>query len=374
MLPNTKIPLYCLLHLSNREWNRLKNNSFHLAGLQHGKVTSYSKVTIGPNIVAPLKKSTSGDTPIFWKEINLSQTKGTYCCFTTTIDEISDLVDNQKIILIDSFEGSSKSRAFNDKASSSGVVLLSIMHLDKKNHHNRWSWGNAHWQTIKSCKNNIMTKTNRHHDSRGGYYSYGNKGFYGLIGNSSVSQYTIKNSNSHKNQLKDHTIESMMSIEINTGVKNLMKILPIIPKVISPIIDTAHGFCQSTSGNINIKETGTSEYGIWQSSICVNPVTHELHVEEDVTYTILCVPAQEKVSKTRKYHFLIQLHDKLNISLPMVRGTTVMFSSQLLAHRQSCNVVDPSFDELHINFSCYGNKRLFKHIRQSIIRSSNLKK
>ena len=216
-----------------------------------------------------------------------------------------------------------------------------------------------------------MTKNNRHHDSRGCYYNYGNKGFYGLIGNSSVSQYSIKNSSNLNNQLKDQTIEYMMSMEINQGVKNLMRILPVIPKVISPIIHTAYGFCQSTSGNINIKETGTSEYGMWQSSICVNPVTHELHVEEDVTYSILYVPSQEKVSKKRKYHFMIQLKDKLNISIPMVRGTSIMFSSQLLAHRQSCNIVDPSFDELHINFSSYGNKRLFKHIRQSLIRSKN---
>ena len=59
-----------------------------------------------------------------------------------------------------------------------------------------------------------------------------------------------------------------------------------------------------------------------------------MHTEDDVTYSTISVPLQEVQSADRNYHFMFQLNHKNVMSLPLVEGTTLIFSGKLLTHRQ----------------------------------------
>ena len=158
-----------------------------------------------------------------------------------------------------------------------------------------------------------------------------------------------------------------MNTELQAAILNMKRILVCIPKIIAPVIEVAYDI-QATEGNIDIEKTSASHAGVWQSSLSVNAVTKGFHTEHDVTYTTINVPSQEKKSTERKYHFIFKIQNKLNISLPLIEGTTILFSGKLLTHRQTCNVFECTDDELFFNFTSYGNKRLYNHIRQSFIR------
>lgn len=94
---------------------------------------------------------------------------------------------------------------------------------------------------------------------------------------------------------------------------------------------------QSIVGNINIEKLSVTNEGIWQSSLSVNAVTKGMYTEDDVTYTTISIPLQQIKSIARKYHSIFQLNNKCIVSLPLIDGTTLLFSGKLLTHRQSCN-------------------------------------
>ena len=211
-----------------------------------------------------------------------------------------------------------------------------------------------------------MTLSNKHHMSTGYYFSWEMKGNYGLNENSSVGQYAHKPT--VKGALGSTFLVQSMNTELQATILNMKRILAGIPKMIAPVIQVAYDI-QSTEGNIDIEKTSASHVGVWQSSLSVNAVTKGFHTEHDVTYTTINIPSQEKKSAERKYHFIFKIQNKLNISLPLIEGTTILFSGKLLTHRQTCNVFECTDDELFFNFASYGNKKLYSHIRQSFIRS-----
>ena len=52
-------------------------------------------------------------------------------------------------------------------------------------------------------------------------------------------------------------------------------------------------------GQINLKSTETSLYGLWQSEICVNSYTDDFHNENDATYTLITVPNHKPTISTK---------------------------------------------------------------------------
>ena len=146
------------------------------------------------------------------------------------------------------------------------------------------------------------------------------------------------------------------------------RIISTLSTVITPVIKVAYDL-QSTESDINIKKTSGSDVVICQSSLSVNAVTKEQHTEDNVTYTTISVPMQDTKSADRKYYFIFKLKNKYNVSVPLNEGTTILFSSKLLTHRQTCNGCEATDDELSFNFACYGNKKLYNHIRNSFIRN-----
>ena len=61
----------------------------------------------------------------------------------------------------------------------------------------------------------------KHHQSTGHYFSWGNRGNYGMVGNSSVVQYASKGVVT--SNLNSKFIDYMMNSELQAGITNLKK-------------------------------------------------------------------------------------------------------------------------------------------------------
>ena len=125
---------------------------------------------------------------------------------------------------------------------------------------------------------------------------------------------------------------------------------------------------QKQFGDVNFKEVELSEIGIWKTVVTVNAYTKELHTEDDCTSTIIHVPNQEMSMDINTFHFQFALGEKHNIAIALQEGTTIMFCAKLLTHRQTSDIQSP--DCKFINFGCYGNRKLFNHIRRTFIRNT----
>ena len=94
-----------------------------------------------------------------------------------------------------------------------------------------------------------------------------------------------------------------------------------------------------------------------------------MHTEDDVTYTTTRNPIRKIASDDNKYHFMFQLNHKYNLSLPLLEGTTLLFSSRFLTHRQSCTAFVAIDDMLFFSYASYANEKLYNHKRKSFIHS-----
>ena len=129
---------------------------------------------------------------------------------------------------------------------------------------------------------------------------------------------------------------------------------------------------QVKKGDIHLSKGPSFDDGLWQTNISVNARTTSFHTENDSTYTVISIPKQEANSERKdEYSFLFKVKDKNNISLRLTEGVSFVFSGKLLTHRQSCNFPVNMKGETFINFSSYGTKRLFSHIKKSFERNND---
>ena len=145
-------------------------------------------------------------------------------------------------------------------------------------------------------KDNIMTGSNKHHNYDGLYFSWGNKANYGRKGNSSLGQYATKPSK--EASLCGKVIMEMMNAELKLSIWRMNKVINHLDKMMASVMNVAHDM-QATEGNIGIQKTSASKAGVWQSLLCINPVTKGWHTEDDVIYTIISVPSQQQSCKDR---------------------------------------------------------------------------
>ena len=286
-----------LMQLSQKDTKRHKKNSIHVSGCysKDGRRARenkwfYSSIVFGENIRISKKKY--GDSKILnVKELNILEVNGNYVMITTTIDDARKC--NRNVIIIDT--------SCRPSFKATGVLVLLVAIVDRTKR-NGIFWNKSIHQQLMQCKPNIITKGGSNHfDSRGYIYSFGNKGSYGMINNSSVDMYATRK---FKDKLKmEQTIESANDINnkcataITEGISCLKKIIPNISNLISPIIQVAYNM-QNKIGSVNLKKITTSENGIWQSEICVNAKTNQFHTEKDVTYTFITIPQQKFICKT----------------------------------------------------------------------------
>ena len=114
-----------------------------------------------------------------------------------------------------------------------------------------------------------------------------------------------------------------------------------------------------------MKETSGSNQGMWQSSICINCQTSELHTENDCTYTVITTPNQKVTSVP---YFILELRKGFTLGMEMNPGTTFMFSGKYLFHRQMILDTDSVKAKYFVNFASYGNARLYNHLKSTIKR------
>ena len=123
---------------------------------------------------------------------------------------------------------------------------------------------------------------------------------------SSVTQYTFKKDKGLHSELNASFIEELMLTELKASVLKMNDKLPFLSMIISPVIGVAFNM-QARKGNIKIEETSASKEGLWQCTLSVNGITEELHTEDDVTYTVIDVPLQEKARLVQSIIFSFNL-------------------------------------------------------------------
>ena len=351
---------HVLMELSKVEYKRYKDNIIHLSGLNEincKKEIIYNKALYGKGI--KMKKTIrTHDTDSFRSnELVLTRMKGSFAMIIANKEECSR-IDPELL----------NSSARHNLDPSGFVVLMTIVF--KNNDKSSSTWDYKDTQLLRSCKPNILVSS-KHHGSTGYYSSFGNKASYDKVVDSSVGQYAIKkNVNENKQEVilqNANIFEARASKEIDRSVNDLSKVVPLIRYILSPVIQSAYNL-QRKIGNIQLKESLSSNNGCWQKSICINAETKDYHVEKDCTYTLISIPKQLNLSQvdlSSKYQFYFKLTETEHIHIPLKAGISFFFSGTYLTHRQNKDTCQHTTDNDFINIASYGNKRLFSHIRQS---------
>ena len=301
--------------------------------------------------------------------MDMSRMKKKYVFILGKKDEILRSFDNTV-----AFAGNMKQDTNdNNKQKGSGYLVLLLSTINEPKHEKHFVWTANQVKDLKHCKKNICTAQNAHHGSKGYYASFGMKANYAIVNQSSLAKYTVINNKNLKLQkeiiLKAEYLENLLAEELLTSTLSFKKYLRNITDLLSPVINEAFE-CQKDWGNICLNAVPTTEYGLWQSQICIDASTSTAHTEKDCTYTLISVPNQQNTFSRkvkRKSYFLFVLNDHEKICIPLTPQVTFFFSGMCLVHRQN----HPSSDDHAINFlniASYGNERLFNHIRSSFNR------
>ena len=145
---------------------------------------------------------------------------------------------------------------------------------------------------------------------------------------------------------------------------------------IAPILNVAYSK-QEQDGDVNFKIATTSKNGLWQSKLCVDAITRDFHTEKDITYTFISVPFQQqnnsKKSKPKPTYFLFKINETKTIGFKLFQKSTFIFNGTTLTHRQFSEDGYENEDDRNTighfyNIACYGNQRLYNHLRKSFRR------
>ena len=213
-----------------------------------------------------------------------------------------------------------------------------------------------------------------HNGSTELYYSFGNKGAYEVVNDSSVGQYKSKRIRGHESNQEQlswcRNAENLIAEHLNESVHVLKSYVRNLPKLISPVIDVAYNM-QKEYGDINLKATKGINNGIWMATIALNAQTSQFHSENDCTYTLVTVPRQcVRMNKGNNFErvFLIKLNEDNIFGIPLTHSLSTVFSGNFITHRQHIDSRCYNDGSLFYNIVSYGNQRLYNHIRKSLSR------
>ena len=127
---------------------------------------------------------------------------------------------------------------------------------------NIFCWNDDDAKELKYSKNDILKSSNaKHFDSSGEYYSFGNKGNFGIVNNSSVGICASKSYKSINNKAKAKKtadkMESSTANEVDKSVTNLSGIVPNLHKLLSPVLNVDYNI-RATHGDFNFKKVQTT--------------------------------------------------------------------------------------------------------------------
>ena len=303
---------HCLMELSQRDYNRMRNSCIDVSGLTLIKDTSinatngatmtqYNIVSYGRNVNISKKKIDTGNTHEMFQYINLCKISGHFIAMVADKEECIRMIPNTYTIssCVHTYTGKNKPIKMLGKL----VLFMAMLPKVSTKMCSDKVWNKQDFVMVKKCKPNIMDSFH-HHGSLGNYYSFGNKANYGMVDTSSVGVYSNKKS---KNPIKQQeitkkadAIEVSGIYEIKTSVDLLSKVIPNITYTISPIIDTADEL-QNPIGNANLKRVETSCRGCWNMFLSINAMTEYLHTENDCGYTVIKVPNRNLIGRIKMF-------------------------------------------------------------------------
>lgn len=374
---------HCIIELSVKELRDLNSNRIHVSGIrsENNKIYYSTIGEYGKNINHSNVTRLIDEVNVNLHRINITKSKKRIFCITADSDEILNLRPETLVIKSTSrYNCPQGKEGIND----TGVVVLffGVVPPPTKIKY-KMEMNKSFAETIAKTKNNITKKgAANHHNSTGKYYSFGNKGAYKIVNNSSVGQYSNKNitARKYKELLKDAAkdAEQLCACHLLDSVLSTQKHIRNMSKLIQPVLSTAYKI-QDEIGSVNLKEVESTAGGMWQSSICINAKTTVFHTESDCTYTLCKIPNQTLAhDKNIDYQrmFFIQLNENETIAIPLVLNLTFVFTGMFITHRQHCHDYSNHDGSVFINLISYGNKRIFDHIKKSFERvqsSSNTK-
>ena len=99
----------------------------------------------------------------------------------------------------------------------------------------------------------------------------------------------------------------------------------------------------------------------------VNGSTTQFHSEVDCTYTLMTVPQQTfnfKQNIENLPSFLFQFTTAHHAMIELIEDVSIVYNGRFLIHRQHF-IKEAMEQEQFYNISCYGNNKLFNHLRKT---------
>ena len=157
---------------------------------------------------------------------------------------------------------------------------------------------------------------------------------------------------------------------VESKLEGLNVLFSPLRKSISPLVDKLHAHLDIFPEKEN-KERKIAEYGFLNFNLCLNAQTMDVHTECDASYTIISVPNQiprkYPAKKKNKGNFELHIDENCMFVIPMVIGTSFIYSGFLLSHRQQILNEDENIPPF-VNTVSYNSKRLFENMLQSFRR------
>ena len=103
------------------------------------------------------------------------------------------------------------------------------------------------------------------------------------------------------------------------------------------------------------------------------------HTEKDITYTLLSAPRQSDQSSGLKNknpsYFLLKLNENIIVGIELKDDVLLLFAGPGITYRKFCvnsygECNEKKGFKLFYNIACYGNEKLYRHIKKSFFRSS----
>jgi len=320
---------HSLIELSTTQWKRYGDNCICVSGMKEQKLTKcntlmkYSTVAFGKKLHHQKTIYRSKGKTVNCKRLLLQNISGGLCMIVGKKTEL--VLQNPNLIITDG-SGSEKECDGGKEYKGSGYVILFLGRLQRQTCVSKYFWGKEKTHVVRDCKSNIIKGNSSHFGSSGKYFSFGNRANYGLIENSSITQYAPKKFGSIKasltSELDASFMEKIVGRELELGILYLSTIIPNLKLYIAPVLSVANQI-QNDIGSCNIKELECSSSGLWNCSLCISCQTEQLHTENDFTYTVINTPAQ--VNNGQDVNFLFQLQDKLTVGIQLVPGFSFIF-------------------------------------------------
>ena len=364
---NSAANQHCLIELNQQDFDREENNIIFLCNpYKNNNKYYYKDVRYGSNITNIRNKGSklmnNNKKESTWN-IHLDQLRSKKVIVCCRYTDCIYLFPGLKIICTNQLYGCNVKK--------SGWVVLMIAtsrNVETNTKLNVKLWSLDDFENINKVKNNTITQKNNHHGSTGYYYSFGNLGSFSTINDSSVNNYCNKKVQNEKLQKGIDNIadqyEQLCCDEIQLAASSFDSTQPTIKYLTSTILDAANTMLNDSEFKNPLYNKNGIGNGCWKTVICVNAQTRDLHSENDATYTTITSPNQRRLKS--KYSFIFEVNETTKLKLLMNQGINIIFSGKFLVHHQQC--MKQFHGDLFFNFSSYGNKRLFTHLKQTIKR------